>query len=221
MKHILAILFYIIPCICFSQVKELQTFRFANMEWMTENLNVDRFLNGDLIPYAKNAAEWKQAAENKTPSWCYINDDPLTNKYGKLYNWYAVNDPRGLSVSKEYKIPSVLEWELLIHYMSYLEKVNFCTENRDFFMDTASKYPFELSPIFNSFHDCTRKPDGSFNLLEGAHNMWWCKNGKASSSTWYCSAQQGFWYAYKSKNEDSEYRGWGARILLLKYLKED
>jgi len=85
--------------------------------WMTKNLNVSTFRNGDPIPEAKSDEEWKRAAENKQPAWCYFNNDPANGeKYGKLYNWYAVNDQRGLA-PVGYHIPSYAEWTRLVDYL--------------------------------------------------------------------------------------------------------
>jgi uncharacterized protein (TIGR02145 family) len=70
----------------------------GSQTWMAENLNVDRFRNGDLIPEAKTDEEWRLAGENKQPAWCYLNNDPSNaQKYGKLYNWYAATDSRGIA----------------------------------------------------------------------------------------------------------------------------
>lgn len=75
-----------------------KTVTIGNQVWMAENLNVDKFRNGDLILQAKTEEEWKKAGENKHPAWCYFDNDTANDaKYGKLYNWYAVNDPRGLA----------------------------------------------------------------------------------------------------------------------------
>jgi uncharacterized protein (TIGR02145 family) len=66
--------------------------------WMSENLAIIKFNNGDPIPEAKTALEWEQAGEKKQPAFCYYNNDPSTvKKYGVLYNYYAVKDPRGLA----------------------------------------------------------------------------------------------------------------------------
>ena len=66
--------------------------------WMKQNLNVDKFRNGENIPQAKTNEAWNNAGINKQPAWCYYNNDPANGaKYGKLYNWYAVIDPRGLA----------------------------------------------------------------------------------------------------------------------------
>jgi uncharacterized protein (TIGR02145 family) len=85
--------------------------------WMTQNLNVDKFRNGDPIPYAKTDEEWGKAGDNEQPVWCYYdNDEANGEKYGKLYNWYAVNDPRGLA-PKGWHIPSDNEWTTLTDYL--------------------------------------------------------------------------------------------------------
>ena len=78
--------------------------------WTAENLNVSTFLNGDSITEAKTNEEWKKAGEEGKPAWCYYNNDPkYGSKYGKLYNWYAVNDPRGLAPIG-WRIPSKDDW---------------------------------------------------------------------------------------------------------------
>ena len=66
--------------------------------WTYKNLNVSHFANGDTIPQAKTNQEWVKAANDKKPAWCYIqnNSEDSYNK-GKLYNWYVINDVRGLS----------------------------------------------------------------------------------------------------------------------------
>lgn len=89
----------------------------GNQVWTSENLNVNKFRNGDVIPHAKTKEEWKKAAENKQPAWCNYDNDPANGeKYGKLYNWYAVNDTRGLAPSG-WHIPSDEEWTELTDYL--------------------------------------------------------------------------------------------------------
>ncbi len=86
----------------------------GNQVWKSKNLNVDRFRNGDPIPQAKTAEEWERAGKNRQPAWCYYDNNPANaEKYGKLYNWYAVSDPRGLA-PRGWHIPSDEEWATLI-----------------------------------------------------------------------------------------------------------
>ena len=84
------------------------------MEWMPKNLTTSTFRNGDSIPEVKVDKEWFEAAKEGRPAWCYYNNDPANGKtYGKLYNWYAVNDARGLA-PKGWHIPTDREWQILV-----------------------------------------------------------------------------------------------------------
>ena len=54
-----------------------------------------------------------QWANLTTGAWCYYNNDPANGEvYGLLYNWYAVNDPRGLA-PWTWHIPTWQEWVTL------------------------------------------------------------------------------------------------------------
>ena len=98
--------------------QSFKSVKIGNQVWMSENLNVDRFQNGELIPEAKTHEEWKKAGQNKQPAWCYYDFDSSNGaKYGKLYNWYAVNDPRGLAPDG-WHVPSLSEWYILTNYLS-------------------------------------------------------------------------------------------------------
>jgi uncharacterized protein (TIGR02145 family) len=82
--------------------------------WTAENLNVSKYRNGDEIPQVQDAEEW---AHLETGAWCYYdNKDENGTSYGKLYNWYAFNDPRGLAPEGFY-IPSDMEWKTLTKYL--------------------------------------------------------------------------------------------------------
>lgn len=84
------------------------TVTIGTQQWMKMNLDVDHYRNGDLIPEVQDQTAW---ANLTTGAWCY---NSLT--YGKCYNWYAVNDPRGLAPTG-YHIPSDTEWTTLTTYL--------------------------------------------------------------------------------------------------------
>ena len=85
--------------------------------WTTKNLDVATFRNGDAIPEAKTNKEWEAAGENKQPAWCYYENNTANGtKYGKLYNWYAVNDARGLAPAG-WHIPTDQEWKALSTFL--------------------------------------------------------------------------------------------------------
>jgi len=88
--------------------------RIGDNYWMTSNLSVTVFSNGDSIPFAKDKSEWRKLNSEGKPAWCYYNDDAGNNSdYGKLYNWYAVNDSRGLAPTG-YRIANDIDWNNLI-----------------------------------------------------------------------------------------------------------
>jgi uncharacterized protein (TIGR02145 family) len=82
----------------------------GNQTWMIENLNVVTYRNGDTIPQVSDPKVWEKLT---TGAWCYYDNDAANGAiYGKLYNWYAINDPRGLA-PKGWHIPTDTEWENL------------------------------------------------------------------------------------------------------------
>ncbi|MEI8193686.1 MAG: fibrobacter succinogenes major paralogous domain-containing protein [Flavobacteriia bacterium] len=100
-----------------NPIIQAQTVTIGTQVWTTKNLDVSTFRNGDVIPQASTDEAWEAARKNKQPAWCYYDNDPKNGtKYGKLYNWYAVNDPRGLAPAG-YHIPTDAEWTVLTDYL--------------------------------------------------------------------------------------------------------
>jgi uncharacterized protein (TIGR02145 family) len=94
-----------------------QEIRIGTQTWATKNLEVTIFRNGDTIPEEKTNEDWAKGLEAGKPAWCYYNYDPANGlKYGKLYNWYAVNDSRGLA-PKGWHIPNLTDWKTLVVYL--------------------------------------------------------------------------------------------------------
>ncbi len=93
---------------------DIKTIAIGGHEWINKNLNVSKFANGDPISEVRTIEEWKKAGEEKKPAWCYYeNSIGNGNTFGKLYNWYAVVDTRGLCPSG-WHVPSEVEWSSLI-----------------------------------------------------------------------------------------------------------
>ncbi|MDR3668108.1 MAG: fibrobacter succinogenes major paralogous domain-containing protein [Ignavibacteriaceae bacterium] len=95
----------------------MQTIITGNYEFIVENLDVNKFRNGNIIPEIKSNEDWIKAGKECKPAWCYYdNDSENGKKFGKLYNWYAVNDPRKLA-PKDWHIPAYGEYTALIKEM--------------------------------------------------------------------------------------------------------
>jgi uncharacterized protein (TIGR02145 family) len=99
------------------KIKDSLSVVIGSQKWAIANLNVSTFRNGDTIPEARTNKEWIAAGESEKPAWCYYNNDPaLGLKYGKLYNWYAVNDPRELA-PVGWKLSNDADWAMLINHL--------------------------------------------------------------------------------------------------------
>jgi len=83
--------------------------------WTNQNLSVARYRNGDIIPQVTDATQWQNLT---TGAWCWYNNDSATYAatYGRLYNWYAVNDSRGLA-PQGWHVPNESEWNKLVKYL--------------------------------------------------------------------------------------------------------
>lgn len=199
----------------------IKSVKIGTQTWMTENLNVDRFRNGDLIPEAKTKADWDFAAFNKLPAWCYYDNDPANGtKYGKLYNWYAVNDSRGLTPDG-WHIPDTNELQKLKIFVG--SKSSFKIQSKsgwgkgigtdNFGLDVKPSGYRESQSQFGFHPDWTSKNNGFWYL--GEVSFFWteisCDNLNAFSWDIY-RGQEEFYYNQKY----GSYKGHGKAIRCVK-----
>jgi uncharacterized protein (TIGR02145 family) len=181
--------------------------------WMTKNLDVCVFRNGDTIFHAKTNEEWINAAKNKRPAWCYYGNNEINqitnveelaqgmvefrkqkfrheevpydtseltiekarefyekqNKSiidcRKLYNWYAVNDPRGLS-PEGWTIPTRDDFEQLKKHYGNPWRVNFTLEFLNKYWDGVNENGFNACPCGK------RLENGNFEGLTSLAVFW-------------------------------------------------
>lgn len=100
-----------------------KTITIGNQTWMAENLKVTRYRNGDSIPNIIGCRPWQTLPSSynwdsiTSGAYCIYDDYPaFYSIYGNLYNWYAVNDPRGLC-PVGWHIPTFAEWNILADYL--------------------------------------------------------------------------------------------------------
>jgi uncharacterized protein (TIGR02145 family) len=93
---------------CASSVANLPSVTIGTQIWSSKNLDVATYRNGDVIPQVTDPTAW---ANLTTGAWCWYRNDSANYaaSYGRLYNWYAVNDPRGLAPAG-WHVPSDAEW---------------------------------------------------------------------------------------------------------------
>lgn len=152
----------------------------GNQIWMKKNLDVDKFRNGDIIPEAKTAAEWRYALENFLPAWCYYDNDSSNCKtYGKLYNWYAVNDSRGLA-PEGWQIPNIREWLLLVDFLGGSQPAGIKLKNNSGWNENGNG---TNESGFAGLPGGYRDGNGDF-FGKGTIGEWW-SNSEFTSNPWF------------------------------------
>ena len=146
------------------------------VEWMAENLNVSRYQNGDSI--INKTGSW---FENSIGYWCNYFDNPIYEcPYGKLYNWFAVSDSRGLC-PVGWKVPSDAEWATFSLYFGNSELVLKST-GTDYWNGDNSNASNGLG--FSALPGGLRVySTGSFQLM-GDYGGWWSSTLKDNDEAW-------------------------------------
>jgi uncharacterized protein (TIGR02145 family) len=163
-----------------SQSSSVDELIIGSQVWMTKNLDVDKFRNGDPIPQATTIEQWEELNNNKQPAWSYYENDPSNEeKYGKLYNWYAVNDIRGLA-PEGWHVASLKEWVNLIDSQG-----GFTEETAKKFIDARDWGISELQKS-NDFN-FSAKPGGGIISIGSMGNLYYEESGK--SAYWWTSTK--------------------------------
>ena len=178
--------------------------------WATANLDVDHFRNGDIIPEAKSTEEWVKAGSEGNPAWCYPGNDPSNGiKYGKLYNWYTVNDSRGLAPDG-WHIPSQDEWSLLIQFLGGHEKAGLKLKSATDWKDNKNG---TNESGFNGLPCGGRFGDGGIGSI-GAQGYWWtCTVWDSDNAVHIALYSWGDAVSIGALTKDSKYAGYSVRCI--------
>jgi uncharacterized protein (TIGR02145 family) len=103
----------VVPSIKQEEVNNYKTVVIGNQTWMKDNLDVVTYRNGDTIPEVEDKTQWSNLT---TGAWCYTYDTSNGKIYGKVYNYYAVQDPRGL-VPEGWHLPSQTDFQILSNFL--------------------------------------------------------------------------------------------------------
>lgn len=155
----------------------LPTVRIGGQEWMAENLSVVTYRNGDTIRELRGAGDWLQTGQG---AWCHYDNDSLNDRvYGKLYNWKAVRDPRGLCPAG-WHVATDEDWSRLVEQLGgadlaggrlkaavYWEPPNLVVPEGSGFGARPGGYRY----------------DNGFSYA-GSHGYWWSRTEEDSSFAW-------------------------------------
>lgn len=148
--------------------------------WTKTNLNVSRYRNGDIIPEVTDPTTWQTLT---TGAWCYYQNDTANgSEYGKLYNWYAVNDPRGLAPTG-YHIRSDSEWTTLTNYLGGIPVAGGTLKESGSAHWNSPNVDATNSSNFTALPE-GRRENGLFDTI-GNYGFWWSSTDYNNSITAY------------------------------------
>ena len=198
MKKLLSLLILV------SFTIKAQDVTIGTQTWTSKNLNVSTYRNGDKIPQVQDKKAWEKLT---TGAWCYYENNPTNGtKYGKLYNWYAVNDPRGLAPIG-YHIPTDKEWTILTDYLGGESEAGTKMKSSSGWKNNGNG---NNTSGFAGLPGGFRYSNGYFNDF-GANGSWWSSSEDYSSSAWYRYLYN--YYGSVDRRNDNEQRGSSVRCL--------
>lgn len=179
---IIVILFFAVNT-SYSQVTDkdgnsYRTVTIGKQIWMAENLNVEHYRNGDPIPEVQDKEEWDNLT---TGAWCwYENNSANGMTYGRLYNWYAVNDPRGLA-PEGWHIPSSNEWNKLTDNLGGAETAGTKLKSTGGWNEGGNG---DNKSGFTAIPGGYRTHDGYFSNM-GKNALFWTSTEFNSANSWF------------------------------------
>jgi uncharacterized protein (TIGR02145 family) len=189
-----------------------KTLKIGTQEWLSENLNVGHYLNGDPIPQVQDSAAWSKL---KTGAWCYYNyksGDHVVK--GKLYNYYAIEDKRGL-LPEGFKIADAWDdWKQVAKWLH--EGIS------EYSGDDTSKIRQFMGADLQT-QDCWknksyyREGNGHFGSLSSI-GFWWLPGDKMDMTYTFgrCTGSDGAYFGYA---EQPDWKNYGFAIRCYKDIK--
>jgi uncharacterized protein (TIGR02145 family) len=194
-------------------------------EWMQKNLAVTKYRNGDPIPTGLDDTQWVSTTDG---AYAIYDDEVSKNStYGKLYNWYAVHDGRGICPTG-WHVPSDVEWTTLINYLDPNAsggdslpnvaggkmKSTGTIQNRLGLWDSPNEQATNKSG-FSGLPGGKRddEPQMVFGTYLFVDNYagWWSNTEYGVTSAWFRSLS--YEYSYVFRGEDNKRNGFSVRCV--------
>ena len=165
----------------------MNTIRINLQEWAAEDLKVTKFRNGDDIPLVTDNEKW---TELETAAYC------ISPNGHYLYNWYAVNDPRGLA-PEGFHVPTDDEWTELTNFLGGSSVAG--AKMKASPSDTPS-WDGTNSSGFSALPGGVRSYYGGNFYDVSDLGLWWSSSAYRSSYAWSRDLGSDSDYVYRSNN---------------------
>jgi uncharacterized protein (TIGR02145 family) len=157
---------------------------------MAENLRTTKYRNSTLIQnITTNNTEWQN---NTSGAWSYYNNDVNNNvPYGKLYNWYAVNNTNQLCPTG-WHVPTDAEWNILITNLDPSYNPTFTASVSTIAGGKMKSTGYWISPNTGATNSSGwsglpgggRGSTGAFEAI-GFYGSWWSSTEASTTDAWY------------------------------------
>jgi uncharacterized protein (TIGR02145 family) len=174
--------------------------------WFSENLRTTVYANGDVIPGVLTDGEWyltnegatsvygegSSDCENYSPDIDACDEAQSLSEYGRLYNWYAVDDARGLCPSG-WHVPTDGEWMVLEMELGMSESEANSAGPRGTDVGT------QLKSTYGWYNGGNGTDDFGFSALPGGYRA-------NSFGYFYDAGYFGYWWSSSPSGGDAWYR---------------
>ena len=166
---------------------EYNTIQIGTQIWMMENLKTTKYRNGiDISHVGGDGTEW---ATLSTGAYCnYNNNEDVVGTYGRLYNWFAVDDESNIA-PVGWHVPTEAEYRILMNYVGGPNVTGLRLKEAG------------SDPWFNQPPDAGDNGSGFTALPGGCRNIW----GGSGSSFNYKNDRGNWWTADAQGPDDAQY----------------
>ncbi len=150
--------------------RKYATVLIGNQCWMAENLNTSKYRNDDIMPNVSDGTTWSNLTSG---AYCWYNNDSATyeNIYGKLYNWFALADIRGLCPTGWHG-PTDSEWTTMTDYLGGLSVAGGKLKEAGTTHWQSPNTGATNESGFTALPGGGRRDNGSFDLID-QEGYWW------------------------------------------------
>lgn len=180
--------------------------------WLKQNLRVSKYRNGDPIPVLTDNPSWAKTKEGSCAFYRHDASNKLT--YGRLYNWYAVADPRGLCPAG-WHVPSYNEWNTLVNYLGGEEVAGGKLKSKGTRAEGDGLWDSPNDSATNAVgfdgHPGGYRDTGGMFFAKGGNAFWWSSTEYDSTKSY--SQLLIFMQVYSRLNDDNKNYGYSLRCI--------
>jgi clan AA aspartic protease (TIGR02281 family) len=155
-----------------------KTVKIGNQTWMAENLKTTRYANGDVIPNVTDDKEWSNLTSGSFSNYANMS---TYDKYGKLYNWFAISDKNSICPAN-WRVPTFDDFRILIYYLWGEEEAG--GKLKSILIWDEPNVSASNSSAFSALPSGRRNINGTFaDLFE--YSNFWSISELSISSAWH------------------------------------